>query len=405
MAIGTTFDTLQQAILAEDELALRKANSFRDYLVRQSANRNQGRQVGVNQFDAETRRGLGYRNADEQAADRDARYAYLDRELGSRDRNAASNIEILREQLKQKAAADDERLRMESEKAWLAAGIREQELAQQKAIEDARVQIQKPYYEALANPRPTEAFTADMTSKVLDLEDKQRTGEAIAEIINRKAVADKGWFGDPDYDAAFSSIATGPMAKNMGLVRWDPANKKYVASVDASNLRAQLLGSRTPRAQDQSVTLEPPKPAGADYVAEIVNGKYAIRRPGDSGGYVNLPATPSMSGDMRTTEWTPPTPEDAASVESVINGGAPIRSRSDFEKALIQYANENAGYFNRPPMRTAVGTPAIVGRTQFDADSAARWGTSEIGRLFNSPYERDQQRAALLRSLIEPIYE
>ena len=72
---------------------------------------------------------------------------------------------------------------------------------------------------------------------------------------------------------------------------------------------------------------------------------------------------------------------------------------------LISYANDNAGYFNRPAMRTAVGTSAIVGRTPFDYDSAARWGSSELSRLYGSPVQRDVDRAELIRSLMEPMYE
>ena len=334
MAIGTTFDTLQAAILAEADQKLRETDSFRRYLLAQNANRNQSRQVGVNEYDAETRRGLGYRNADEQAADREARYGYLDRELVARDRQFASNLESLREQLRQKAAADDEANRLKAELEYLKVGQLESAQAQNAALAKDQIGIQKSYYESLANPRQSEAFTASAIPLIAAEEDKERRGGMVADLLNSKTRSKTGWFTGVDSarEAAFQEVANGPLSKDLSLVKFDQGLGRYVPAVSASKLREALLMRNNPNPRNQSITIEPPKPAGADYVAEIVNGKYVLK--GANGGYVNMPATPGGSADMRTTEWIPPTREDAASVDRMVNGGAPTDVNPDAYQLL-----------------------------------------------------------------------
>lgn len=251
MAIGTTFDTLQAAILAEEAQKQAAVDSFRNYLVRQSANANQGRQVGVNQFDAETRRGLGFRNADEVAADRDARYGYLDRELAARDRQSMSNLEFLKDQLRQRTESEHAARELARQKLFIedAAADLDRQLKGELGL--GQLDVYKSQLEA--SKRPSEAFRLELLKSSVDSANRAKRAEALASEVNRLAATEGFDFWglmEPtrnNYKAVAERMAADPLWKDaVRDIEFDPQSNRYVP-VTPATLGAQ---SEAPGATD-----------------------------------------------------------------------------------------------------------------------------------------------------------
>ncbi len=406
MAIGNTFDSLQAAILAEEQQKLDAADSFRNYLVRQSANANQGRQVGVNQFDAETRRGLGYRNADEAAADRDARYGYLGQTLSENQRQFNEQQRWLREQLAKKAELDQATLDL---KKWEAT-LRENQLDLDRQLRETLGKGQLDIYgkQLEVGQRPTEAFSAKAAELLADEEDKERRGTMLAQTLNAKSKGKVGWFTNADSarDKAWEEVSNGPLAKDLSLVKFNQASGMYEPAVRSADLRRALLESRNPRAGNQPVTLEPPKPASAaDFTARRVGGRWVI---GDGKGqeYQNLPAV----GNPFDPTLVPPeavndgvagvSGNESASPSRVLAGGTPDRPSPekiqpmDARAGLAQEFRRRLAELERTPpgaapllapMYSDVARRMSLDPARVGSSTMFRTPQNQVRRMANSP--------------------